>query len=506
MKQMIYKLINTGNRKDYSGSVQRCILMANIAALGGSLSLIFYAFIYGFMNFSVFQPVILVNIIAALFLLPVLYFNEKRHFTIAAVWLMVFLSIPAFINLRIYLGYRSGGHVFFILISLLPTLIIHNRKSLLILFLSGMEVLLLIWSYRYIPENSLLSTSPLAVIHTLETVTLLFVMSVIILIFYINQRIIDAFEQDLIEKGKRIEKALSDERKFASVDALTEILNRGHMEKRITEELTRGYRYGFPISLAMFDIDLFKNVNDTFGHDAGDLVLKKMASTVKTSIRETDTLGRWGGEEFMILLPYTNEMIAEKVAKKLCHTIEEIDHGELGKITASFGVAQWDGLEPFDRLYKRLDIAMYAAKEQGRNRVVTNLILHDFKPSTSQHYWRTDWESGHAEIDRQHRLLIERLNSFFKDEENSKEIGFLDLLIIDMVAHYKFEENLFLEIGYQDAEPHKILHAKLLKWLRNLRSERNLDGEYPQHAIHILEEAIITHILEEDTKYFPYLR
>ncbi|MGB7594519.1 MAG: diguanylate cyclase [Erysipelotrichaceae bacterium] len=506
MRKLSINLINFGIRRNFTGSHQRAILMTNVATIGGALSLFTFAVVFMVIDPVALKPVIWINLIAVLLLLPVLLLNEKQQYTFASIWLILCASIPVFINLRLYLGYRSGAHFFFILFALLPILIVQKRRSFVVPLLSSLQLLFFFLTYRYIPVNNLVSGIPGGVLHALETLTTLFVLIVIILMFYINQRIIDTFEKDLNVKQNSLEEALVEVKKFASVDSLTDILNRGHMEQRINEELARGYRYGFPISLVMFDIDHFKNVNDEFGHDAGDLVLKKMAATVKQSIRETDMLGRWGGEEFMILLPYTTEAIADKVAKKLCRILEFTDHGEYGRITASFGVAQWDGIESFERLYKRLDKALYTAKEQGRNRVVTDMNEIESVSHESKIYWKSDWESGHPEIDRQHRKLIENLSSFLNEEEHSKGLDFLDLLYFDLTTHFEYEENLMLKIGYPNVNAHKIAHKKLLKWLKSLRTEHDELGENPQHAIHILEETIITHILEEDVKFFPYLK
>jgi diguanylate cyclase (GGDEF)-like protein len=387
MKQLLENLVNIGNRKDYSGSKQRSILMANLCALGGIVSSIGYSVIYFYLDPVRLQPVIWINLFAALLLVGVILLNDKQHYEFAAIWLMICLSVPVFITLRLYLGYRSGTHAFFILFSILPILIISHRRRMLISLLSGMIMSFYFLTYRYIPPNNIVSTFAKGVLPTLETINMLFVLIMILVVFYSNQQIIDLFESDLSDKRKNLEVALATVRKSASIDALTDILNRGHMEERINEELARGYRYGFPISLMMFDIDHFKNVNDAYGHDAGDHVLKMTANIVKTSIRETDTLGRWGGEEFMILLPYTHESVADKVARKLCHIIEETQHGDYGNITASFGVAQWDGIESFERLYKRLDNALYVAKEQGRNQVVTDLLNHDEKKADVLPIW-----------------------------------------------------------------------------------------------------------------------
>ena len=506
MKKLIRNLINIGNRKDYAGSLQRSILMANLCALGGIVSLIGYSLVYFYLDPIGLQPVIWINLLFALLLSAVFMLNDKKHYGLTAVWLILCLSVPVFITLRLYLGYRSGIHAFFILFSILPILIIPVRRRVLIFLLSAMVLSFYFLTYHYIPADNLVFSLAKGVLSTLETINMLFVLVVILIVFYSNQQIIDSFENDLSDKHNSLETMLATVRKSATVDALTDIVNRGHMEVRISEELARGYRYGFPISLMMFDIDHFKKVNDAFGHDAGDQVLKMIASIVKSSIRETDTLGRWGGEEFMILLPYTHEVVADKVARKLCHIIAESQHGDYGNITASFGVAQWDGVESFERLYKRLDNALYAAKEQGRNQVVTDLLHHIDKQTVEIPAWIPEWESSNPELNRQHRQIIVNLASFLRDEERSIGSGSLDLLILDLASHFEYEENLLLKIGYPEAESHKLLHRKLLRWIKTMRNEHASQSEYPQHSIHILQETVINHMLEEDFKFFPFLR
>jgi hypothetical protein len=120
MKQLLENLVNIGNRKDYSGSKQRSILMANLCALGGIVSSIGYSVIYFYLDPVRLQPVIWINLFAALLLVGVILLNDKQHYEFAAIWLMICLSVPVFITLRLYLGYRSGTHAFFILFRSYP--------------------------------------------------------------------------------------------------------------------------------------------------------------------------------------------------------------------------------------------------------------------------------------------------------------------------------------------------------------------------------------------------
>ena len=122
----------------------------------------------------------------------------------------------------------------------------------------------------------------------------------------------------------------------------------------------------------MFDIDHFKAVNDTYGHDVGDAVLREISALVRDNIRENDTLARWGGEEFMVLSVRSNMKYAKQVADRLRKAVAEFSFtGVPGQITSSFGVALHNTGESGEELVKRVDKALYKAKETGRNKVVT---------------------------------------------------------------------------------------------------------------------------------------
>lgn len=155
----------------------------------------------------------------------------------------------------------------------------------------------------------------------------------------------------------------------AYIDGLTGVYNRNKFNELFTKELERVKRYNGPLSIAIIDIDKFKNFNDTYGHLAGDEVLVLMAQTVNKSTRETDTFARWGGEEFVIMFIDTTVDKAKKVAESLKDKIEANEHPTAGKITASFGVTQYKDGDNLDTMFKRCDDALYKAKENGRNRV-----------------------------------------------------------------------------------------------------------------------------------------
>jgi len=158
-----------------------------------------------------------------------------------------------------------------------------------------------------------------------------------------------------------------------TIDALTGIYNRRFLETRLKEECERHSRYSRSLSVLMIDIDFFKKVNDSHGHQAGDLVLKNVASKAASNIRKTDLLARYGGEEFCCLLPETDCFAAEIVAENLRVHIEVLEnhfHHNPIKITISLGISSLGPEDSPETLLKRADDALYHAKRNGRNRFV----------------------------------------------------------------------------------------------------------------------------------------
>ena len=160
---------------------------------------------------------------------------------------------------------------------------------------------------------------------------------------------------------------------LALTDALTGLPNRRAVEGWVTLQLEGASRHGFPLWVAMADVDRFKNVNDTYGHDAGDIVLKKFAEILKINTRRSNMCARFGGEEFVLVLTQVEkkgvEIAMERIRKQLESVVFTFEGRSLS-VTASFGVSRFQGTAPdFDLLKKRADLALYSAKSNGRNRV-----------------------------------------------------------------------------------------------------------------------------------------
>ena len=182
-----------------------------------------------------------------------------------------------------------------------------------------------------------------------------------------------AKNQELARQNVELENALKRIGDMAIRDELTGVYNRRYLMERIVEESQRCNRYGSTYCLCMLDIDLFKRVNDSYGHLAGDEVLRGVAMLASKTLRGTDFFGRFGGEEFIIALINTSIDGATIIAERVRQKIEEISFDEIHpglQITVSIGVAAHVSSEEPAQTLKRADDALYRAKDSGRNRSV----------------------------------------------------------------------------------------------------------------------------------------
>jgi diguanylate cyclase (GGDEF)-like protein len=186
---------------------------------------------------------------------------------------------------------------------------------------------------------------------------------------------IKKLQEDLSNRERELEEMNQKLLRISQTDALTEIPNRRSLEEKLDEMWAHSQRLHEPLSVVMCDIDKFKSVNDTYGHQVGDIVLKDFANLLKEAVREIDRIGRYGGEEFLLLLPGTPLDSAVTFAERLREVAKEhtfaFNGGTLSR-TMSCGVAAWPHPEIRDQdaLLKAADDALYVAKETGRNKVV----------------------------------------------------------------------------------------------------------------------------------------
>lgn len=184
------------------------------------------------------------------------------------------------------------------------------------------------------------------------------------------------------EDLKQLQQELEKSQQEAQTDTLTSLINRRGLEKRFELERIRAKQNNMPFSILLIDIDHFKKVNDSFGHLVGDSLLKSLARLMTAQLRKNDIAARFGGEEFMILLPETGIDGAKAVGRKIQDALSTKewkikDSGEsMGKITVSMGIAQYKFNEPEKALIKRADDALYFAKQNGRNQIISQEMLN----------------------------------------------------------------------------------------------------------------------------------
>ena len=194
-------------------------------------------------------------------------------------------------------------------------------------------------------------------------------------IIFMNAQVLCFPILDFINAQHDLEVANRQLEELSNRDVLTGFLNRRTLNQRIQVEIDRFQRAGIPFSVILFDVDHFKQINDNFGHLVGDLVLEQLAQLVQQLLRSGDLVTRYGGEEFLVLLPMTNLAKALDVAERLRLSLSllQFNHPDIPtsyRVTASFGVATFGaGMTTADALLKQADVALYQAKTQGRNRV-----------------------------------------------------------------------------------------------------------------------------------------
>lgn len=315
----------------------------------------------------------------------------------------------------------------------------------------------------------------------------------------------------LQEKVSGERRLLQLQERLATTDRLTGLFNREMLNQRLEDVLAHADRYREPLSMILFDLDHFKTVNDTWGHPIGDEVLVQTAQTVKSVIRGADLLIRFGGEEFLILMPNTMEAGAVAAAEKIRIRLAENRHPVAGVVTASFGIAERATGEEFADWYKAADDALYQAKKTRRNCTVCHGALRSsITPLRLQ--WVPEWNSGHPEIDAQHRLLIEMANEYFNVALNplAKSAGAVSLLtnlLRELATHFDFEERILEQIGYPRVKEHRRIHHEMLRKAATL-NESYQSGEVKLSSFvsFLVDDVVIGHMLQEDQLYYTLTR
>lgn len=326
----------------------------------------------------------------------------------------------------------------------------------------------------------------------------------------VMKRKIEQANKELLMLNEQLKEENEKLLKSAITDELTGIYNRKFFEKRVVEEMEIADRANEHISLIIFDLDRFKLVNDNFGHQFGDEVLKRTTQIAGDLIRKTDFLNRVGGEEFAIILPNTNKAQAVFVAEKVRKALEDNKHFKVGQVTGSFGVAERMKAESLRSWYKRADNALYQAKNTGRNRVVDS-DKFDIPLVSLQVQWRQEWNCGNDEIDEQHDKILQIANDLitkiYAGASHNECMDMIKLFLEYAVNHFATEERILMEIEYDGLIAHIKKHEYLTNkaiYLKECYEKKELQPA--AFLSFIIDEVVVEHLTKEDTKFFALLK
>lgn len=348
-------------------------------------------------------------------------------------------------------------------------------------------------------------------------------------ILFIGAAMLDTARLENIEKmqkslellqntNQELQKTLVELSQLASTDKLTGVWNRRRLEEALANEMDRLKRYDHPLSMLILDIDFFKKVNDDHGHNVGDQVLIKLTNVVQSTLRTTDSLTRWGGEEFVVLCPNTTLSTVAMLAERLRESIAKTLFPEVGHVTISLGVAECMGGEAWEDWFKRADAALYRAKACGRNQV-------QIAPETPQRggagenmaanfvrlSWHAAYECGNPVIDEQHRGLFADANhllvAVLSGRPEAEVAALVNTLVRDVLQHFKDEEVIIRAAGYPHAAEHAVIHSTLVDkavvLVKHFHDGNLVIGELFQFLAH---DVVARHMLGADREFFAYLQ
>ncbi len=315
----------------------------------------------------------------------------------------------------------------------------------------------------------------------------------------------------------KMQQRIAELERLVAIDRLTGLRNRREFDKMVKRELAFSEQQRSPVSLLLFDLDHFKQVNDRFGHAVGDDVLRSAADRLNWACRPTDLLFRWGGEEFALLTPATSLAAATMVGERLRAHLCAKPFGVVGELTVSVGLAEHKIGETAEHWFKRVDAALYQAKKHGRNRLsataggASDIWSAQERVSALQLVWSDRYVSGHRLIDEEHQGLFNATNELIAAMTESSlgsdaVTARLDALLVDIARHFTDEENVLAEIGYPGLESHQRLHQKLLENSQRLRDAVHAGASSPAEIVDFLANEVVNrHVLKADRLFFPLL-
>lgn len=322
---------------------------------------------------------------------------------------------------------------------------------------------------------------------------------------------------ELSTMQEKLKVVISELDHLASTDKLTGSWNRRRLEENVRGEMDRLKRYDHPLCLMVFDIDFFKKINDRYGHNAGDQVLVVLAAHIRASLRTSDSLTRWGGEEFVVLCPNTTLSTASLLAERLRNKIAGTNFPEVEHITVSVGVAECMSDETFEQWFQRADEALYRAKSGGRNQVQIAPETPDrigagenVAANFVQLVWHKSYECGNEVINREHQELFQDANKLLAAMLSGRPAdevkALVDILTRDVAKHFQDEVEILTAAGYPGTAEHAAMHRELVNGVVALVGRFHAGtlgiGELFNFLAH---DVVAKHLLGADREFFSYL-
>lgn len=314
--------------------------------------------------------------------------------------------------------------------------------------------------------------------------------------------------------NRELRSARKEAEDLSLTDSLTGLLNRRAFEPMVDHEMQRRNRFGSTACLCIADIDHFKKINDVHGHDIGDIVLQRIADVIKGTIRSADVLARWGGEEFIIVLPDANEEQGFLIAEKIRENVMRIEFTQCPSVTISLGITESKPDETFGAWFKRTDLALYRAKDEGRNRTIVDSGGVPGTVQKGKHEllllqisWRDEYRVGVHRFDSQHRDLFSFANQLIYALVNDESEAVLKEMIVKIFVkarqHFMEEEKYLKRKKYPRLDRHHKEHEILLSTFSDkiaLFQKGTISawdfGDY------VCNELIAKHIMKEDKLSF----
>lgn len=308
----------------------------------------------------------------ALLCFPMYYFMDlKRPFPVFVTALAVIIALTVWYCAHIALRFGSGINFHYKLIAIVPLIAVSGRMSLRMkwFWIMVSTAAMVALDHQVAMASDVMAVHPM--IAMLMRGLNFGIPIVVLAALFMHYFKLVAQQQALLKE-------------HATTDPLTGLMNRRRL-REIWAQATKGRRGGFPLSIILCDVDRFKTINDTFGHEIGDQVLRKLAQMLPREVRATDSVCRWGGEEFLLLLPRADSAqtmaTANRIREIIASTPLKVGPHKL-HVTVTMGVATLESDEKFEAAAHRADIALYEGKVSGRNRVVAAAGQYPDAPSS----------------------------------------------------------------------------------------------------------------------------